>query len=202
MIALHDFIPSFFEEFPLIDELEPWQVTARLPELVMEMVKAAGPEYEVTGGLAIHRTAVVEAGAVLKPPVIIGAGCFVGAHAYLRGGVFLGRSVTIGTGCEIKTSIILSRSAIAHFNFIGDSVIGQQVNFEAGSITANHFNERTDKFISICYQGNTSITGSQKFGSLVGDHCKVGANAVLSPGTLLLPGTVVKRLELIDQVSP
>ncbi len=201
MIALRDFIPSVFEEFPLTEELEPWQITARLPELVNDLVSAAGPDYEVTHGVAIHRTAVVETGAVLKPPLFISAGCFVGAHAYLRGGVFLGRSVTIGTGCEIKTSIILSRSGIAHFNFIGDSIIGQQVNFEAGAITANHFNERADKSIGVRYQGKIIVTGSQKFGSLVGDDSKVGANAVLSPGTLLLPGTIVKRLELIDQLS-
>jgi hypothetical protein len=43
-------------------------------------------------------------------------------------------------------------------------------------------------------------TNTQKFGALVGDHSKIGANAVLSPGTLLLPHTLVRRLELVEQV--
>jgi hypothetical protein len=38
-----------------------------------------------------------------------------------------------------------------------------------------------------------------KFGALVGDHSKIGANAVLSPGTILLPESVVRRLELVEQ---
>ncbi|MDZ7614087.1 MAG: hypothetical protein U5K51_10655 [Flavobacteriaceae bacterium] len=42
-------------------------------------------------------------------------------------------------------------------------------------------------------------TNTEKFGSLVGDGCKIGANAVLSPGTILSKNTVVKRLELVDQ---
>jgi acetyltransferase-like isoleucine patch superfamily enzyme len=44
-------------------------------------------------------------------------------------------------------------------------------------------------------------TTTEKFGSLVGDNCKIGANAVLSPGKILIPGIVVKRLELIEQLK-
>jgi len=87
------------------------------------------------------------------------------------------------------------------FNFIGDSIIGSDVNFEAGSITANHFNERNDKRIFIKHNSDLIETNSTKFGSLVGDGSKVGANAVLSPGTILPKNTLVKRLELVDQTS-
>jgi bifunctional N-acetylglucosamine-1-phosphate-uridyltransferase/glucosamine-1-phosphate-acetyltransferase GlmU-like protein len=110
-------------------------------------------------------------------------------------------NVKIGTGCEIKTSIICPDSAIAHFNFIGDSLIGRRVNFEAGSITANHYNEREDKTITVVHRTQRICTHATKFGSLVGDDARIGANAVLSPGTLLLPKSIVGRLELIDQSS-
>jgi bifunctional N-acetylglucosamine-1-phosphate-uridyltransferase/glucosamine-1-phosphate-acetyltransferase GlmU-like protein len=93
----------------------------------------------------------------------------------------------------------MENSGIAHFNFIGDSVIGSNVNFEAGSITANHYNERVEKEISIYFDSQIVITGVVKFGALVGDGSKIGANAVLSPGTILKPGSIVKRLELVDQ---
>ena len=49
------------------------------------------------------------------------------------------------------------------------------------------------------HNGERICTGMHKFGSLIGDNCRIGANAVLSPGTLLKPGTIVKRLELIEQ---
>jgi acetyltransferase-like isoleucine patch superfamily enzyme len=66
-------------------------------------------------------------------------------------------------------------------------------------MAANYYNERSDKIISVHHQSELINTGVAKFGSLVGDHCKIGANAVLSPGTILLPGAVVRRLELVAQ---
>ena len=94
---------------------------------------------------------------------------------------------------------VFNNSSIAHFNFIGDSIIGNNVNFEAGAIAANHFNERTDKKITLFYNDEIILTSTEKFGALVGDNSTIGANAVLSPGTILSANTVVKRLELVDQ---
>lgn len=147
----------------------------------------------------IHPTAIIEEGVIMKGPVFIGPNCFVGAHAYLRGGVYLFGNNSIGPGCEIKSSIIFAKSNLAHFNFVGDSVIGSNVNLEAGAIIANHYNERTDKEITVILNNKPVKTGVTKFGAVVGDNCKIGANAVLSPGTLLPPGTIVPRLALIDQ---
>ena len=93
----------------------------------------------------------------------------------------------------------MSGSALAHFNFVGDSLIGSYVNMEAGSIIANHYNERLDKTIYVMLNKKKMKIEVTKFGALVGDHSKIGANAVLSPGTILLPESVIKRLELIEQ---
>jgi len=201
MTTINDFISRFSEQFAQYNHLSPWQVTNDLPAILMKLITGLDSNYTIADGIAIHTTATVEAGAVLKAPVVIGEHCFIGAHAYLRGGAYLANSVKIGPGCEIKTSIIFNNSAIAHFNFIGDSILGSNVNFEAGAITANYYNERTNKMIPVVYNSAMLQTGAVKFGSLVGDHCKVGANAVLSPGTLLLPNSIVQRLELVDQVS-
>jgi bifunctional N-acetylglucosamine-1-phosphate-uridyltransferase/glucosamine-1-phosphate-acetyltransferase GlmU-like protein len=130
---------------------------------------------------------------------LISANCFVAAHAYLRGGVILSENCTIGPGSEIKSSIIGRNSALAHFNFVGDSMIGSEVNFEAGAVIANHFNERKDKTIFIKCGAKIYKLPVQKFGALIGDRCRIGANAVLSPGTILDRETVVKRLALIEQ---
>ena len=93
----------------------------------------------------------------------------------------------------------MHNSSIAHFNFIGDSIIGCSVNFEAGSHTANRYNERSDKTIWVTNQFQKINTISEKFGALIGDHSKIGANAILSPGTILAKNSIVKRLELIEQ---
>ena len=106
---------------------------------------------------------------------------------------------SLGPCCEIKSSFIFPNSNLAHFNFVGDSVIGSDVNFEAGAVIANHFNERMNKEISVIMNGSREDTLVKKFGALVGDASKIGANAVLSPGTILKTGSIVKRLELVDQ---
>lgn len=199
MIDLGLFIQPFPLPAELIQGLLPWQITANPGEILLRYLPLLDKEYRISNNQAIHRTARIEPGVILKDTVIIGADCFIGTGAYLRGGVFLGSRVSIGPGCEIKSSIIGKGTSVAHFNFIGNSLVGNDVNFEAGSVIANHYNEREDKRIFIKIGSEMLDTGIDKFGALVGDNSKIGANAVLSPGTLLVPGSIVKRLELIEQ---
>lgn len=196
---INDFITKP-TEFPLTDEM-PWSIIAHLGETISQMQKELSEDFKVKDGVAIHKDAVIGHNVTIKAPAIISANCFVGSNSYLRGGVFLAPGAKVGISCEIKTSVILEGSAVAHFNFVGDTIVGQEVNIEAGAILANHYNEREDDTVFV-HIGNMRIsTGLHKFGSLVGDGCRIGANAVLSPGTLLKPHTIVKRLELIAQDS-
>ena len=199
MIITDDFIHGFSSLFPNQVNLQPWEITSKLKIIIEELILQLNDDYNIKDGIAVHKTAQVESGALLKRPVIINENCIVAANAYFREGVYLDRSVKIGPGCEIKSSIICSGTAIAHFNYIGNSIIGRNVNFEAGSIAANHYNERISKRVFVLFQSEVIDTGVEKFGSLVGDNSKIGANAVLSPGTILKKNTIVKRLELIEQ---
>lgn len=194
---------DYFLRLPLIfashEALKPWELTSRIPELLSGKMKTLGLGYKLYNGVAIHETAVIESLAVLKGPAIISPNCFIASHTYLRGGVFLDENVSLGPGCEVKSTIVLSFTTLAHFNFVGDSILGSYINMEAGAVVANHYNERTDKTISVFVDGRRHETGLEKFGALIGDHSKIGANAVLSPGTLLPKNSVVGRLELIEQ---
>lgn len=194
-------IQNFIQDFPIeaLANKMPWHITSMLPHLLMDMIPQLNQDFIISDGVAIHKSATIEQGAVLKAPIVVCAHSFIGAHAYLREGVYLGESVVIGPGCEIKSSLICAKSTIAHFNFIGDSIIGNHVNFEAGAITANYHNNKVDKRIFVAHQSNVIDIGVDKFGSLIGDHSKIGANAVLSPGTLLPKYFMVNRLQLIDQ---
>lgn len=184
--------------FSLTDEM-PWKIIDRLTETISQLQQSLGDDYQINDGVAIHKTAVVGHNVTVKAPAIISADCFVGSNSYLRGGVFLAPGAKVGISCEVKTSVLLEGAAVAHFNFIGDSIIGHDVNIEAGAILCNHYNEREDDTVFVHVDGQRLSTGLHKFGSLVGDDCRIGANAVLSPGTLLPPKTIVKRLELIEQ---
>jgi NDP-sugar pyrophosphorylase family protein len=200
MLRLSDYVARFNTLFPDLSHLLPWQVVAAASEILSDKIKMLPPDYAVQGLVAIHKDARIEEHVILKGPVILCAGCFIGAHAYIRNGVYIGEKASIGPGCEVKSSFIMPGAALAHFNFAGDSIIGSGVNMEAGSIIANHYNERTDKLIDVMLRGHRYATGITKFGGLVGDDSKIGANAVLSPGTILTPRSIVRRLELVEQV--
>ncbi len=199
MIHIRDFI----QDFPIkaFANKKPWDLIKILPQVITEIISQLGDDFSINDGIAIHKSVTVEPGAILKPPIIINAKSFIGAHAYLRGGVFIGEAVVIGPGCEIKSSVIGTHSSMAHFNFIGDSLLGGYVNFEAGAVTANYHNDKSDKLIYSVYNSNVLDTGVEKFGSLVGDHSKIGANAVLSPGTILPKHTIIGRLQLVNQTD-
>jgi NDP-sugar pyrophosphorylase family protein len=199
-LNINDFISQFTNLFPAWANKMPWEITNALYEILNARLEEPGSSFIIKNGIVIHKTAVIEANVTVKAPAVIGAKCFIGANAYLREGVFLADNVRIGPGCEIKQSIIFSGTAIAHFNYVGNSIIGTNVNMEAGAVIANHYNERKDKTISVLLNGMPISTNTEKFGALVGDNARIGANAVLSPGTLLAPGTIVKRLELVEQV--
>ena len=201
MIDLSLFIQPFPLPREILHDLQPWQITANLEEILREYLPYLGKDYRIINNQAIHHSSRIEPGVIMKGTVIIGADCFLATGVYLRGGVFLDNKVSLGPGCEIKSSVIAQGAAIAHFNFIGNSLIGNHVNFEAGSVIANHCNEREDKRIFVAVNNEILNTGLDKFGALVGDNSKIGANSVLSPGTILIPGSIVKRLELIEQVK-
>lgn len=180
--------------------LAPWALAAQSQAVVRELLAGlpAG-EYVVANEIAVHRTATVEPGAVLKGPLVLGPGCLVAAGSYLRGGNWVAADCTFGPGAELKSSFVFAGTKLAHFNFVGDSVLGEGVNLEAGSIICNYRNERADKQVRVCVDGRLQGTGHDKFGALLGDGCRIGANAVVAPGALLEPGTVVGRAALLDQ---
>jgi len=160
---------------------------------------ALGNHYQTKSQIAVHRTATVEPGAIIKGPAIIGPDCFVAATAYLRGGVFLDQRCIVGPGCELKTTFMFRGSKIAHLSFVGDSILGADVNIEAGAMIANYRNECVDKLIRISTKAGIIDTGVDKFGTLIGDDTRIGANAVVAPGAIIAPGFRLARLGLIDQ---
>lgn len=200
MIRLTDYIADFAHS-PLAAwaDLAPWTLVTQAPAIVRRLLaELPADDYVTHDEIAIHRTATVEAGALLKGPLIIGAHCFIASGALLRGGCWVDAHCIIGPGAELKTTFMFSGSKLAHFNFVGDSVLGHGINLEAGSIVANYRNERDDKEVRVRVEGVLERTGCDKFGALLGDQCRIGANAVLAPGAVLTPASVVGRGQVFD----
>lgn len=188
------------DHFPNLQNFEfPWNMTDNIEMIVRDLMKNLSSDFLVKNDIAIHKNAIIESGSILKGPIIIGEGCLIASGAYLRGGVFLEKNIKIGPSCEVKSSFIFADTSLAHFNYVGNSLLGSGVNLEAGAVIANHFNEREDKTIFVVIEQKRMSILPTKFGAVVGDNSKIGANAVLSPGTILARGAVVGRLELVKE---
>lgn len=180
---------------PLAHRAEPpWEALRDVPAIVSEAVAGPLPGFRSFGeGVLVHEDAYVHRSAELVGPLLIGPRTRVFSGALLRTTILLD-GVTVGHGTEVARSIVHPGSALAHFNFVGDSLIGEDVNLEAGAIIASRYNERADMRISVEMGADVVDTGLTRFGAVIGDHARIGANAVVGPGVLLAPHAVVPRL--------
>jgi UDP-N-acetylglucosamine diphosphorylase / glucose-1-phosphate thymidylyltransferase / UDP-N-acetylgalactosamine diphosphorylase / glucosamine-1-phosphate N-acetyltransferase / galactosamine-1-phosphate N-acetyltransferase len=132
--------------------------------------------------ISIGKGSVVEAGAYIKGPCVIGDNCVIRHGAYIRGGLIAGDACVIGHATEVKDSIFLNHAYAAHFAYVGNSILGEGVNLGAGVKLANlNFN---NKPVIIHFGDKRIETGMRKLGAVIGDKSQIGCNAVLNPGTL------------------
>lgn len=126
---------------------------------------------------------VVEPGALIKGPTIIGRHTEIRQGAYIRGKCLIGDRCVVGHTTEIKSSIMLNDAKAGHFAYIGDSILGHSTNLGAGTKLANLKIEGSS--VSIRIEGQSIDTGLRKFGAILGDRVEIGCNAVTNPGVLL-----------------
>lgn len=156
--------------------------------------------YGTEGNVFIGEGTVIEEHVQIKGPAIFGKNCLIRHAAYFRGGCLIGDNVHIGHGSEIKHSVILNNAAIAHLNIVLDTILGNEVNFSGGAVTANY---RFDKQLVHIKMSESKIeTGLLKFGAVVGDGSNVGVNTVLNPGTLLGKHTIIFPQKLVTGYHP
>lgn len=140
------------------------------------------------GPIFIASNCRIEPGAVLCGPMIVGEGCVIRTGAYLRGRVVLGRECIVGAHTEVKGAIFLDGARAPHQAYVGDSILGRDVNLGAGTILSNVKN--VGREVSFRHDGELVRTGLKKFGAVLGDGCRTGCNTVLNPGVLMGPGCV------------
>lgn len=132
---------------------------------------------------------IVEPGALIKGPLIVGRDTEIRQGAYIRGDCLVGSGCVVGHTTEIKASIMLDGAKAGHFAYIGDSILGKDVNLGAGTKLANL--KMIAGNVSIRIDGKRVDTGRRKLGAILGDSTETGCNSVTAPGTLLGPGSIV-----------
>ncbi len=133
---------------------------------------------------------------VIEGDVFIGDNSVIGPFAHLRGPTSIGENCKIGNS-TIKSSVLGDRVFAKHFCYVGDSVIGNNVNFGASSQIANlRFDEKS---VRIKINGTIKDTKRKKFGAVIGDNVRIGVNSSIMPGKIIYsnafiyPGSVVNR---------
>ncbi len=175
-------------------------------------------EYLLKKYLQHNIRGVVEEGATLIPPVEIGEGTVVRSGAYIIGPVKIGRNSRIGPNCfirpytsigdrchignavEVKNSIIMDYSNAPHLNYVGDSVIGENTNLGAGTITANLRHDRGN--IKVEIKGKLEDSGRHKLGAIIGHNVKTGINVTIYPGRKIGSNTFVGPGVIVDKNIP
>jgi UDP-N-acetylglucosamine diphosphorylase / glucose-1-phosphate thymidylyltransferase / UDP-N-acetylgalactosamine diphosphorylase / glucosamine-1-phosphate N-acetyltransferase / galactosamine-1-phosphate N-acetyltransferase len=131
----------------------------------------------------IDEGSIVEPGAYIQGPCMIGKHCVVRHGAYIRGNVLTGDHCVIGHDSEIKHAILLNKAHAAHFAYVGDSILGNEVNLGAGTKCANFkLNQST---VNLHVRDQKIATHMRKLGAIIGDKTQIGCNVVTNPGTLL-----------------
>lgn len=138
------------------------------------------PGVHINGKVVIKKNARVRSGAYIEGPVFIDEYADIGPNCYIRKYTYLGKRTRIGNACEVKNSIIYDDTHIAHLSYIGDSVIGYDCNFGAGTITANL--RLDDKTIPVTIKGIKEDSKRRKLGVICGDKVKTGISVLFMPG--------------------
>ena len=126
---------------------------------------------------------VVEPGALIKGPTMIGERTEVRQGAYVRGSCLIGRRCVVGHATEMKNSVMLDQAKAGHFAYLGDSILGRQTNLGAGTKLANL--KIMPWPIKFALDGQVYRVDRRKFGAILGDRVETGCNSVTSPGTIM-----------------
>ena len=140
-------------------------------------------------GIIIDASAVVEAGVSLVGPCYIGPRATVRSGAYVREYSWICADAVVGHATEVKHSILLPGAKAPHFNYVGDSILGKDVNLGAGTKLSNLRNDGGEVHLRI--NGQRIPSGLRKFGAILGEGCALGCNSVTNPGVVLGCDSVV-----------
>ncbi len=140
------------------------------------------------GAYCVLRDVTIGAGTSILPyshleDAEVGAHCRIGPYSRLRPGAALADEVHVGNFVEIKASTLGHGSKANHLAYIGDAVVGRDVNYGAGSITANY-------------------DGANKHKTIIGDNVRVGSNCVLVAPITIGAGATIGGGSTIVREAP
>jgi NDP-sugar pyrophosphorylase family protein len=122
-------------------------------------------------------------------PSYIGPNAVIRHGAYIREFSWICANALVGHASETKHSVLLPGAKAPHFNYVGDSILGPNVNLGAGVKLSNLRNDGGE--VHVILGGKRTPSGLRKFGAIIGENSQLGCNAVTNPGVVLGFGCLV-----------
>lgn len=189
MIPCHGFI---YEGYWL-DVGKPWDMLDANEFYLKRMKKLAkGIVHKnavIEGEVGVGEGTIIRSGAYIVGPVTIGKNCVIGPNCFIRPSTSIGDGCHVGNAVEIKNSILMGKTNVPHLSYVGDSIIGENCNFGAGTNVANLRFDNAEVKLNI--QGERESSGRRKFGCVVGDNVKTGINVSIMPGKKIGPNKLI-----------
>lgn len=181
----------------------PWSIISpnedkSIINQILELKDSPGNKFEnmervffdtTNGPIHIHSTAKIDKYVKIEGPCYVGKNAQIRHGAFLRKGSWICENSIVGHCSEIKNSILLPGSKAPHFNYVGDSILGFEVNIGAGVKLSNVRNDKRNILIRL-KNGQKVDSKLKKFGALIGDGSEIGCNVVSNPGTILEPSVM------------
>ncbi len=192
-------------ETPYLKELfdgaeYPWEMLPKIKEYILKLIENGIEGFTLLReGVLVGRDVKIYPTATIEAPAIIGHGCEVRPGAFLRGSVITGENCVIGNSSELKNCVLLNKVQVPHYNYVGDSILGNFAHMGAGSICSNL---KTDKTAVVIHGEENYETGIKKIGAILADRADIGCGCVLNPGTVIGKRTSVYPLNALRGVFP
>lgn len=186
---------------PLFESCEyPWEILPEIKKYIKILIENGIPGYTlIKEGVLVGENVKIYDTATIEAPAVIGSGTEVRPGAFLRGNVIIGENCVIGNSTEIKNAVLLDKANVPHYNYIGDSVLGNCAHMGAGAVCSNLKSDGKDVVI----HGEEDIkTNLRKVGGILADGADVGCGCVLNPGTVIGKNTSVYPLTALRGVYP
>lgn len=191
--------PTYLED--LFEKCEyPWEVLPNIKEYILKLIDEGIFGYtQLQDNVLIGQNVKIYPTAVIEGPAIIGSGTEIRPGAFIRGNVITGNDCVIGNSTELKNCVLLDCVQVPHYNYVGDSILGNCSHMGAGSICSNL---KSDGKNVVIHGDKNYATGLRKVGGILGDNADIGCGCVLNPGTIVGKRTQVYPLTALRGVYP
>lgn len=178
----------------------PWEMLPKIKDYIKGLIEKGIKGYtKLSDDVLIGENVKIYPTATIEGPTIIGSGSEVRPGAFIRGSVITGENCVIGNSTEIKNAILLDKVQVPHYNYVGDSILGNHAHMGAGSICSNLKSDGKNVVI----HGDVDYpTNLRKIGGILADNADIGCGCVLNPGTVIGKNTSVYPLTSLRGVYP